>query len=198
MTARNADPLEAGAVTKSESLEWRELAREPVADCKVFSVERSLAASPRDGTQHTFYRIRSPSWAQIVPVTRDGEVVLVRQFRHGAGRVTLEIPAGLVDEGEEPLRAALRECLEETGYRARNAVSLGVVNPNPTLFSNKLYAYLATDVEPAGAIQNTGTEQTEVVLVPASRLPELMLRGDIDHALVVATLWRYLYEYAPR
>ena len=182
----------------SGSLEWQELAREPVADCKVFSVERSIAASPVDGTEHAFYRIRSSSWAQIVPVTKDGHVVLVRQYRHGAGRVTLEIPAGLVDPGEAPLHAALRECLEETGYRARNAVSLGVVSPNPALFSNQLYAYLATDVEPAAAIKNTGTEQTEVVLVPVRQLPELILRGTIDHALVVATLWRYLHEYAPR
>jgi ADP-ribose pyrophosphatase len=182
----------------SDSLTWRELAREHVADCKVFSVERSIAMSPMDGSEHSFYRIHSPAWAQIVPVTSDGRVVLVRQYRHGTGRITLEIPAGLVDPGEDPLRAALRECLEETGYRARNAVSLGVVNPNPALFSNKLYAYLATDVEPAGAIQNIGTEQTEVVLVAASQLPELMLRGDIDHALVVATLWRYLHVYGPR
>jgi 8-oxo-dGTP pyrophosphatase MutT (NUDIX family) len=182
----------------SESLEWRELAREPVADCRVFSVERSIAASPVDGAQHTFYRINSSSWAQIVPVTEDGQVVMVRQYRHGASRVTLEIPAGLVDPGEEPLRAALRECLEETGYRARNAVSLGVLNPNPALFSNRLYAYVATDVEHADAIQNVGAEQTEVVLVPVSRLPELILGGTIDHALVVATLWRYLHEYASR
>jgi ADP-ribose pyrophosphatase len=187
-----------GVVAMSESLVWRELAREPVADCKVFSVERSIAASPLDGSQHSFYRIHSSAWAQIVPITKDDQVVLVRQYRHGAGRVTLEIPAGLVDPGEEPMRAALRECLEETGYRARNAVSLGVVNPNPALFSNRLYAYLATDVEPAAEIHNIGTEQTEVVLVPVRRLPEMILRGDIDHALVVATLWRYLHEYSAR
>ena len=67
MTARDAARLEAGPLTMSESLEWRELAREPVADCKVFSVERSIAASPLDGAQHAFYRIHSQSWAQIVP-----------------------------------------------------------------------------------------------------------------------------------
>jgi ADP-ribose pyrophosphatase len=182
----------------SESLLWRELAREPVADCKVFSVERSIAASPVDGAQHSFYRIHSSSWAQIVPITKDGRVVLVRQYRHGAERITLEIPAGLVDPGEEPMHAALRECLEETGYRARNAVSLGVVTPNPALFSNRLYAYLATDVELVSEIRNIGTERTEVVLVPVGQLPDMILRGDIDHALVVATLWRYLHEYAPR
>jgi 8-oxo-dGTP pyrophosphatase MutT (NUDIX family) len=182
----------------TDPLVWREIAREHVADCKVFSVERSIAASPADGSQHSFYRIHSSSWAQIVPITRDGHVVMVRQFRHGSAGVTLEIPAGLVDPGEEPMDAAVRECLEETGYRARGAVSLGVVNPNPALFSNRLYAYLATDVERAGEISNVGTEQTEVVLVPTRDLPDMMLRGEIDHALVVATLWRYLHLHPPR
>ncbi len=178
--------------------DWREVAREQVADCRVFSVERSIAESPVDGSPHTFYRIHSGSWAQIVPVTKEHEVVLVRQYRHGASKMTLEIPAGLVDPGEDPEHAALRECLEETGYRARNAISLGVVNPNPALFANRLYAYLAKDVVPERAIQNTGTEQTEVVLVPTRGVAELLLNGTIDHALVIATLWRYLHEFAGR
>jgi len=178
--------------------DWREVAREPVADCKVFSVERSIADSPVDGSRHTFYRIHSGSWAQIVPVTQSGDVVLVRQYRHGASKVTLEMPAGLVDPGEDPAQAAVRECLEETGYRARDPVSLGVVNPNPALFANRLYAYLATDVVPERAIKNDRTEQTEVVLVPTRDLAKLMLDGTIDHALVAATLWRYLHELARR
>ena len=88
--------------------DWREIAREPVADCRVFSVERSIAESPVDGTRHEFYRIHSGSWAQIVPVTKEGDVVLVRQYRHGARRVTLEMPAGLVDPGEDPRRPRAR------------------------------------------------------------------------------------------
>lgn len=182
----------------TDSLEWREVAREHVADCKVFSVERSTAASPVDGSQHSFYRIHSSSWAQIVPITRDGHIVLVRQYRHGSGRVTLEIPAGLVDPGEDPMDAAIRECMEESGYRASGVLSLGVVNPNPALFSNHLYAYLATNVERVAEIRNFGTEQTEVVLVPTRKLPDMLLSGEFDHALVVATLWRYLYLYPPR
>jgi ADP-ribose pyrophosphatase len=172
--------------------DWREISREPVADCRVFSVERSIAISPVDGQPHTFHRIHSPSWAQILPITADGHAVLVRQFRHGAQRVTLEVPAGLVDPGEDPKEAAMRECLEETGYRARNAESLGVVNPNPALFSNLLYSYFATNVEPERAVHNTGSELTEPVLVPVSELRRMLLSGEIDHALVAATLWRYL------
>lgn len=151
-----------------------------------------------DGQERAFYCIASVDWAQIVPVTADGEVVLVRQYRHGSRRVTIEIPGGLIDPGEDPATAALRECLEETGYRARAALPLGVVCPNPALFGNRLHAFFAVDVEPERAVQNTGTEITEVVLVPVADLEELLLAGEIDHALVAGTLWRYLKMHAPR
>jgi 8-oxo-dGTP pyrophosphatase MutT (NUDIX family) len=169
-----------------------------VADCRIFSVERSDAVSPLDSTEHGFYRIRSPDWAQIVAITPAGQVVLVRQYRHGPQRMTLEIPGGLVDDGEDPAQAALRECLEETGYRGTTAISLGVVNPNPALFTNRLHGFLTTDVVLERAVQNTGTEQTEVVLAPVSDLERMLREGEIEHGLVAATLWRYLRLYVPR
>jgi 8-oxo-dGTP pyrophosphatase MutT (NUDIX family) len=178
--------------------DWREIARETVADCRIFTVERSVAVSPVDDTPHTFHRIRSQDWVQILPITTRGEAVLVRQYRHGDQRMTLEIPGGLLDAGEDPAAAALRECLEETGYRGTAAVSLGVVSPNPALFNNRLHGFFVRDVVPESAVQNTGTEITEPVLVPLRDLERMLLDGEIDHALVVATLWRYLRMHVPR
>ena len=180
-------------MSASDDLEWRELDREPVADCRIFGVERSTAVSPRDGSSHAFYRITSPDWVQIVPVTAAHEIVLVRQYRHGAQRLTLEIPAGLIEPGEDPAAAAVRECLEETGYRAGAPTPLGVLNPNPALFANRLFSFFAENVVRAQPIQNTGTEETEVVLVPVGNVPDLLLGGEIDHALCAVTLWRYLH-----
>jgi ADP-ribose diphosphatase len=177
---------------------WRELALEPVADCRIFTVERSIVASPVDHAQHAFYRIRTSDWVQVIPITQSEEVVLVRQFRHGHRRWTLEIPGGLIDPGEEPAAAALRECLEETGYRASGVTSLGAVNPNPALFTNKVHAFVARDAVRVQAIQNTGNEQTEVVLVPVRDLRTLLLDGQIDHALVACALWRFLHEHVAR
>lgn len=177
---------------------WRELEREQVADCRIFTVERSVAESPVDTRPRTFHRIRSIDWAQVLPITEDGNAVLVRQYRHGSQRCTLEIPGGLVDPGEDPATAALRECLEETGYRAHTAVPLGIVNPNPALFTNRLHAFYAVDAKLERAVQNTGTEVTEAVLVPVADLEELLLSGEIDHALVAGTLWRYLHAHARR
>ena len=177
---------------------WQVLARRTLLERRWISVREDHVRLANGHEIEEFHVIGAPSWAGVLAVTESDEVVLVRQYRHGASRVTLEIPAGLVDPGEDPRDAAIRECLEESGYRATNAVSLGVVNPNPALFSNRLYAYLATDVEPVSKIKNVGTEQTEVVLVPVRRLAQMMLSGEIDHALVIATLWRYLYQHPPR
>jgi len=177
---------------------WHELSRETVADARIFTVERSLAESPVDGKPRPFHRIGSVDWVQILPITAGGEAVLVRQYRHGPQRITLELPGGLMDAGEDPAAAALRECLEETGYRGRAANALGVLNPNPALFANRLYSFYATGVELEGTIQNTSTEVTEVVLVPVAQLEGLLVSGEIDHALVAATLWRYLRFHGPR
>lgn len=182
----------------SELGPWHEIEHTAVADCRIFSLERSRAVSPFDDQPHTFHRIVSVDWAQILPITAEGEAVLVRQYRHGARRVTLEMPGGLIDDGEDPATAALRECLEETGYRAPTAQPLGVVSPNPALFTNRLFTFYATGVERERAVQNTGTEVTEVVLVPVTDLEELLLAGAIDHALVAGAMWRYLKLHGRR
>ncbi len=73
-----------------------------------------------------------------------------------------------------------------------------MVRPNPTLFANRLHTFYAEGVERVAEIKNTATEQTEVVLIPLRELPQLLRSGAIDHALVVAALWRYLYERLQR
>jgi len=173
---------------------WPEIERQTLLDCRVFNVERSLTTSPHDGSRHEFFRIRSPDWVQIVPVTTAGDIVMVRQYRHGPQYMSLEIPAGMVDAGEEPVEAAARECLEETGYQVNNVESLGTMNPNPALFSARLHSYCAFDAERIAEIQNTVTERTEVALVSPADLPDMLRNNEIDHALDAMTLWRFLFE----
>jgi ADP-ribose pyrophosphatase len=173
---------------------WRELRRRRLLDCSVFSVDASLARSPLDGSEHEFYRITSRDWVQIVPMTADNEVVMVWQYRHGAGSLSLEVPAGLIDPGEQPAAAARRECLEETGYEASDITRLGSVNPNSAYFTNRLHMFYALGAERVGEIQNSASEQTEVELVPLRSVEDLILDGTIDHALNVGLLWRVLRE----
>lgn len=174
---------------------WREIRREHLLDCRIFDVERSVAESPVDGSAHDYYRVVSRDWVQIIPLTAAGEVVMVRQYRHGSSSLVLEIPGGLVDAGEDPAAAAARECLEETGYQADSVHPLAVLNPNPAIHSHRLHSFYARDVRKTGAIQNTATEYTEVELVPLRDLAGRLRAGDIDHSLVAATLWHFLNDH---
>ena len=171
---------------------WEKTAVREMADCRIVKVLENTCKSPFTGKDHTFYVIDSVDWVNLVPITTDNELVCIRQYRHGTEEITLEIPGGMVDPGEEPIVAAARECLEETGFKADHLESLGAITPNPALFPNRLHTFVARDVVPVGEIQNTASEQTEVALVPMAEVPDLLIRGEIDHALVAATLWRLL------
>jgi 8-oxo-dGTP pyrophosphatase MutT (NUDIX family) len=175
---------------------WTVLATEFLQDCAVFSVSRTRAKSPRTGESHTFYRIDSTDWVNIVPITPDGDVVMVKQFRHGLDDFTIEIPGGMVDPGETPMEAAGRELLEETGFRAAEIVPLGVANPNPALFGNTLHAFLGRDVEWVEEVRNESTEETHVEVVSPAELRRLVRAGAVNHALVITAL--YLHDLTRR
>lgn len=164
---------------------WTRERSEQIADCRVFKVRRDVSADPRGRGEHDFYVIEAPDWVNVIPVTKSGEVVFIELYRHGSGEVSLEIPGGMVDPGEEPPDTAARELLEETGYEAREVVPLGRTRPNPAIQDNWLHTFLARDVEHRQEPSDDGTEQTRVRLVPLAQVPALIAGGEISHSLVV-------------
>jgi 8-oxo-dGTP pyrophosphatase MutT (NUDIX family) len=168
---------------------WTVLETEALQDCRVFSI--SGLRSQKAGAEEifTFFRIDSSDWTNIIPLTDDGHVVMIRQFRHGLGGEILEIPGGLVDPGEEPEPAAARELLEETGYRPRTITKIGAVNPNPALFGNRLHSFLAEGCTRVAEVQCDRHEETIVELVPIEEIPARMRAGEIDHALVLTAFY---------
>jgi 8-oxo-dGTP pyrophosphatase MutT (NUDIX family) len=168
---------------------WEVVTSERLHDCAVFSVNRLISRSPRDGGEHAFFRIDAADWVNIVPITTAGDLVLIRQYRHGAGEVTLEIPGGMVDRAEPPSVAAARELLEETGYRAAELDEIGRSNPNPALFCNRLITFVARGCERLDEVRNEGNEETVVELVSRADVTRLVREGRIDHALVLAGLY---------
>ncbi len=175
---------------KHTPMPWTVLETKKLQDCRVFDVYRTTARSPRTGDAHAFFRIEADEWVNVVALTPEQEFVMVRQYRHGSGDVTLEIPGGIVDPGETPASAAARELLEETGYRGADPVQLGTVNPNPAIFGNGCHTFLIRDAEKTQEIRNDGaTEHTVVELLPRADLRRRLLGGDIGHALVMAGLY---------
>lgn len=132
------------------------------------------------------------SWANIVALTKENAVVLVKQYRHGIADVFLEFPGGVVESGEDPVIGAERELLEETGYKAARFISIGKIYPNPALQINALYCYLALDAEKIGEQNLDAGEDIEVCLMPFDELVEIAKRGEFPHALMTAVLFQVL------
>jgi ADP-ribose pyrophosphatase len=170
---------------------WERLSAEIVYECRIFSLRRDRSRFSRDDAEHEFHVLESPEWCNIVPLTADEQVVMVRQFRHGVRGYTLEVPGGMIDADDpSPLVAARREMVEESGYDSDRVEPLGVVHPNPAIQSNRCHSFVAYDVERRHVPTFDSTEETEVVLVPLARVPDLMRSGEITHALVmVAFQW---------
>jgi 8-oxo-dGTP pyrophosphatase MutT (NUDIX family) len=170
---------------------WRRIRSHQNESFRIFSIRTDTAVSPRTGESHDFYILESKDWINIIPVTPENEVVMVKQYRHGSGEVTLEIPGGIVDPGDTPQSAAVRELLEETGYETADLSQIGSVNPNPAIFNNRCHTFLARNVKKISNPMPDQTEDIEVVLVPLAEIPASIREGKIDHAIVIAAFYHY-------
>jgi ADP-ribose pyrophosphatase len=137
-------------------------------------------------------------WVTVVALTRAQEVVMIRQYRHGAQQVILELPGGAMDPGEEsPLLAARRELLEETGYSGETFIQIGKVSPNPANQTNLIHSFLALDVEKVSSQELDGTEEIEVLLLPLEEVISMAKRGDLLQSMQVSAIF-FLLAYLDR
>ena len=180
---------------------WPLLQRTIVAEHPVFSVQRSDYADGASGPRRPIFTLGCPDWCNVLAVTPDQQVVLVRQFRFGTNTVTLEVPGGMMERGEEPETAVQRELLEESGYTASRFELLSNLCPNPALQGNRIYSFVAWDAVPTqpGALHGMPQEleETEVVLWPRARLAELLDEGSVDHSLCAIVLETFLRKFGP-
>lgn len=177
---------------------WTPLDSEAIASCRIFEVRRQRSRTA-GGVEHDFYSLECGDWVNVVPVTDDGELVLVRQWRHGTQGLTLEIPGGLVDPGETPAAAAARELLEETGYAGAAPEPIGRIHPNPAIQGNVCHTFAIRGARRVAEPSPDGVEQiVEVIALPAAEVAAMVARGEITHALVVVALAHYFGLAAPR
>ena len=175
---------------------WKTVESRQVYSTRIFDLHHHRRHHHTRG-HHDFYVLKAPDWVNIIPLTEDGNVVMVRQFRHGTEDFTLEIPGGMVDpEDPSPMAAARREMREESGYDSEDIIELGKVHPNPAIQGNYCHTFLARGVRAGVKIEMDTTEETEVLLVPLASIKGLIAGGEITHALVIAA-FSFLHAYNP-
>ena len=163
----------------------------------LFSVKVNRNRSPRTGKIHEFQVLTSPTWVVVIPVTKDGHVIMVRQYRHGTGELSLEPPGGLVKDGQTPEQSGREELEEETGYEPGEVELLGWMHPMPALFGNRMYVFLAKDVTPTGTINPDETEEVETVRIPVREVKDYIRSGKITASVMIAALHLF-FDYMER
>ena len=175
---------------------WRTLKSDIAYRTPIFNLHRRRSTHSRRG-ERDFFILEAPNWVNIIPIANSGEVVMVRQWRHGISEFTLEVPGGMVDaEDPSPMHAARREMIEETGFDSDTIVELGKVHPNPAIQGNICFSFLADKVHQVERVVSIGDEETEVVLVPMREIRELIASGKVMHALTIAA-FSFLHVYNP-
>lgn len=181
------DPSEGNAPSKWELLDDRLLNA-----CRVWDLRARRYRHQRGSDDNEFYYLDSRDWVIVIGRTINGELILIRQFRCGSNALSWELPGGIIDVGEDPIAAGLRELREETGYTAKRGEYIGHCRPNPAILNNQCHFVFTDGVE----LDAEGTdwdehEEIEVRLLPEKEVFEWAREQTIEHALALTGLLYY-------
>lgn len=167
---------------------WKRLGARPVAHTRIFDVESVDFHHPQRSQPQDFFVIRAPDWVNVVALTPERHLVLVRQFRYGTDDFSVEVPGGVMDAGEGAIAAGLRELREETGYAGTKARLLGSVHPNPAMQTNRCHLVLVEDAQRSAGLDWDPDEEFEIMTRPVDEVYAMAYRGEITHAMVLDAL----------
>ncbi len=169
---------------------WREISKKEIFDTPVFKITETDSVSP-EGKHGNYIVVDARDWATVIPVTGE-DFLMVKQWRHGEGALSIEFPGGVIESGEKPEEGARRELLEETGCVAGTLVHLGSVNPNPALFSNHFHVFLALDLQKKDRQRLDADEFLNCRKIPVKEVCGKMGSKEYPHALMAAALMMYI------
>ena len=172
-----------------KDMKWKTLSSEYLFKDEWFKVRKEVCETPGGKIVDPYYIYDFPTWVGAVPVTIEGKIILVRQYRHALGETCIEIPGGCVDDTDKNFGdAATRELLEETGYVFSSIEYMGRISPNPSTNSNLLHMFLAKGGKKVAEQQLDGNEEIEVMLVSIDELKLLIRENKIVQAMHVTCI----------
>ncbi|MCQ2290248.1 MAG: NUDIX hydrolase [Muribaculaceae bacterium] len=176
-------------IKKWTTLESRYIIQRPWLTARVDKVQ---LPDGRINPEH--YVLEYPKWVNIIATTTDGQMVMIRQYRHGYDEVLVELCAGVVEEGEAPVEAAKRELRAETGYAGGQWREEMTIGQNPSISDNVTHCFVAEGVKKVAGQSLDESEDIEVLLMSKDEVLNMLINDEQKQALMAAPLWRYFYE----
>lgn len=174
-----------------KDMTWKTLSSERLFNRPWLTVRREKVQLPNGTIHPEYYVLEYPTWINVIAITKEGKFVFVRQYRHGLGIVAMELCAGVVEPGEDPMEGAKRELLEETGYAGGTWEQWMVICANPSSQNNLSYCYIARGVELVAEQHLDATEDIEVHLLSEDEVYDMLINDRQKQALMCAPLWKY-------
>lgn len=173
-------------MTGAGKTSWRRISKASVFKTRIFDLHLEKSECLRTGAVQDFYYIHCYDWVNVIALTPEEKLVMIRQFRHGSGNLEIEVPGGGIDRLDaDPVAAGARELLEETGYRGGRGRIIGQVCPNPALQNNLCFTVMFEQCVKVVAPDLEDTEEIETELVSLPELEHLVIAGQIRHGLVL-------------
>ena len=173
---------------------WKRLSSKYLLKTQWLTVRKDKLRLPAGVEIDDYYVLEYPDWVNVIARTSEGEYIIEEQYRHGISEVCLEIPAGIVEPGEELLMTAQRELKEETGYEGGEWRLFCTSTPNPCAMTNRCYTYVADGVRKTSEPQREKTEDITIHLKTESEVFALLKEERIAEGVMLGPMWKYFYS----
>ena len=174
-----------------KNMEWKTLSQKYLIKRPWLTARVDQVELPTGAIIDEYYVLEYPDWVNTIAITKEGKFVFVRQYRYAIGKTVNELCAGVIEKGEEPMAAAKRELLEETGFGGGEWQEWMTISANPSTHTNLTHCFLATDVELMTGRHLDKGEDVEVRIFTREEVLGMLQRGEVWQSLMAAPLWKY-------